>query len=397
MRFNDTKIAFSSKSNFELKKAYWLFKSLEFLWLIKIISSISIVLLKLKFPIKKLIKNTLYAQFVGGENIIDSKKTVDLLFNKFNVGSILDYSVEGNQNELSFENCKQEIIKTIDFAKKNIAIPFCVFKITGLGSSDLLRKKQNNINLTRLENDNYNAIIFRVREICNHAKENKISVLIDAEESWIQDVIDEIAENMIFEFNQESPIVYNTIQLYRVDKLEYLKCFHKKCLEKNVVPAVKLVRGAYMEKENTFYQEQHLVSIIHKNKELTDNSFNSALKYCIDNHPTIAICCGTHNERSCYELIQLMNKKKIKNNNSLIFFAQLYGMSDHISFNLINSGYNVAKYVPYGKVIEVMPYLIRRAEENSSIKGQTGRELKLIKIELRRRKYYNKHNKVVQS
>jgi len=385
INFDDTKAVFAHKSNWELRKSYYLFSILQHSLLVKIGSLLLKISFFLRIPIKKLIKMTIFNQFCGGENIQDCSRKINELY-EFGIGTILDYSVEGKENESDFEKTKEEIIQTILFSSNNSKIPFTVFKITGLGKSSLIEKASLDFkNLEDKELVELNLVANRVDEICKVAFENRVPVFIDAEDSWYQDYIDKVVESMIFKYNNEFPIVYNTIQLYRHDRLQYMKDLILRCNSNGKNLGLKLVRGAYMEKEREQASKKNYPDPIQKDKQATDNDFTKAVEFCIENIKTVSLCVGTHNEKSVLHLTNLMKKKALKNNDSRIWFAQLLGMSDHISFNLSKEGYNVAKYVPYGPVKEVIPYLIRRAEENTSVSGQTSRELSLIKIEVERR------------
>lgn len=385
INFDDTKAVFAHKSNWELRKSYYLFSILQHSFLVKIGNLLLKISFFLRIPIKKLIKMTIFNQFCGGENIQDCSRKINELY-EFGIGTILDYSVEGKENESDFEKTKEEIIQTILFSSKNSKIPFTVFKITGLGKSSLIEKASLDFkNLEDKELVELNFVTNRVDEICKVAFENRVPVFIDAEDSWYQDYIDKVVESMIFKYNNEFPIVYNTIQLYRHDRLQYMKDLILRCNSNGKNLGLKLVRGAYMEKEREQASKKNYPDPIQKDKQATDNDFTKAVEFCIKNIKTVSLCVGTHNEKSVLHLTNLMKKNALKNNDSRIWFAQLLGMSDHISFNLSKEGYNVAKYVPYGPVKEVIPYLIRRAEENTSVSGQTSRELSLIKIEVERR------------
>jgi len=385
INFDDTKAVFAHKSNWELRKSYYLFSILQHSFLVKIGSLLLKISFFLRIPIKKLIKMTIFNQFCGGENIQDCSRKINELY-EFGIGTILDYSVEGKENESDFEKTKEEIIQTILFSSNNSKIPFTVFKITGLGKSSLIEKASLDFkNLEDKELVELNLVANRVDEICKVAFQNRVPVFIDAEDSWYQDYIDKVVESMIFKYNNEFPIVYNTIQLYRHDRLQYMKDLILRCNSNGKNLGLKLVRGAYMEKEREQASKKNYPDPIQKDKKATDNDFTKAVEFCIENIKTVSLCVGTHNEKSVLHLTNLMKKKALKNNDSRIWFAQLLGMSDHISFNLSKEGYNVAKYVPYGPVKEVIPYLIRRAEENTSVSGQTSRELSLIKIEVERR------------
>ena len=385
INFEDTKPVFAHKSNWELKKSYYLFSILQHSFFVKIGSLLLKISFFLRLPIKKIIKMTIFNQFCGGENIQDCSKKINELY-EFGIGTILDYSVEGKENESDFEKTKEEIIQTILFSSKNSKIPFTVFKITGLGKSSLIEKAS--LDFQSLEDNELvelNLVAMRVDEICKVASKNRVPVFVDAEDSWYQDYIDKVVESMIFKYNNKFAIVYNTIQLYRHDRLHYMKDLISRCNSNGKNLGLKLVRGAYMEKEREQATKKNYPDPTQKDKQATDNDFTKAIEYCIENIKTVSLCAGTHNEKSVLHLTDLMKKSSLKNNDSRIFFAQLLGMSDHISYNLSEQGYNVAKYVPYGPIKEVIPYLIRRAKENTSVSGQTGRELSLIKIELENR------------
>ncbi|MDJ1492746.1 proline dehydrogenase family protein [Cytophagaceae bacterium DM2B3-1] len=384
--FDDTEIAFSSKSNSELRKMYGLFASMNSNFLVKTGTAFLKAAFAIKFPfVRQIVKNTIFEHFCGGETIEECEKTTRELW-KFRVGTILDYSVEGAKTDAGFEATTQEIIRTIEKAAGNPAIPFSVFKITGLASTELLQKVQNGNALNSEEQKDFVHVKERVERICHKAYEKKVRIFIDAEETWIQDTIDRLAYEMMEMFNHEEPIVYNTFQMYRWDMLDNLKKAHEAAVEGGYFLGVKLVRGAYMEKEGRVAKAEGRQDPIQPNKPSTDRDFNDALRFCIANYPKIAICAGTHNEESTYFLIELMKEAGIAPADSHIFFAQLYGMSDNLSYNLSHAGYNVAKYVPYGPVAAVMPYLFRRASENTAIAGQSSREFRLIKKEMRRRK-----------
>ena len=386
INFENTKSAFAHQSDWDLKKAYFLFSIIKSAFLVKIGSFFLKFSFFVKLPIKNIVKKTIFQQFCGGENIKDCNNKINHL-SGFGIGTILDYSVEGKENNKDFENTKEEIIQTILFSASNSKCPFSVFKITGLGRSSLIQKaSQGAIELNNSEYKELQKITNRIDEICNKAFENKVSLLIDAEDSCYQDFIDSQAELMILKYNKYQTIIYNTIQLYRHDRFNYMKQLISKCEDNNCYLGLKLVRGAYMEKEREFAFKNGLLDPIHATKDATDLDFNKAVKYCISKINFVSICVGTHNELSIQYLIKLMIKMKLSKNDKRIYFAQLLGMSDHISFNLSALGYNVAKYVPYGPIKEVLPYLIRRAEENTSVSGQTSRELSLIKKEIYNRK-----------
>lgn len=380
--FDNTQIAFISKSDSDLKQSYWLFKLIGNPTLVKYGGGLAPLGLKLGF--KGLIKSTIFKQFVGGENIADCNKTIEQL-GKYNIGTILDYSVEGKESETDFDNCCKETIETIHRAKNDKNIPFSVFKVTGLARFALLEKVTAKQNLSSEESAEYERVRERVRKICEEAYTNKQPLFIDAEESWIQQAIDDLANENMARYNKNEAIVYNTFQLYRKDRLAYLKTSLEMGKTNGYHVGAKLVRGAYMEKERARAAEMNYPSPIQDTKANSDKDYDLAVEFCVENIDRMGLCAGTHNEKSSLLLVDLMKKKNIASNDKRIFFSQLLGMSDHISYNLSQNGYNVAKYVPYGPVKEVLPYLIRRAQENTSVKGQTGRELSLIIKEKGRR------------
>ena len=383
--FNNTQIAFDSLSDAELRKAQVLFKTFGSRLLMETGPKLVSFAFKLGLPISPVVKATVFDQFCGGETIEKCSKTITKLAAK-GVGSILDYSVEGMQREDDFErNCK-EILRTIQFAKTNHNVPFCVFKMTGIARFRLLEKLAREDKMARSEWEEYDRINERLTRICQSAADAGVPILIDAEESWIQDPIDAMATQMMMTFNRERAIVYNTLQMYRHDRLEYMRQSHGNAVESGFKLGFKLVRGAYMEKERERAAEHGYEDPIQPSKAATDGAFDDALRFCVEHVDTIAIVSGSHNEDSAYLLADLMRDAGLAPNDSRIAFSQLYGMSDHITFNLAHGGYNVSKYVPYGPVKYVMPYLIRRAEENSSVAGQSSRELQLIENELKRRK-----------
>lgn len=385
LSFENTEVAFSGKSKNDLKRSYWLFKMVSNSGFVNLGKSLTNFAIKAHLPIKGLIKATIFKQFCGGETIEECSKTIAEL-ERFHIGTILDYSVEGNESENDFDSCMKETIATIAKAKSSTSIPFSVFKVTGLGRFDLLEKVSSGLSsLTPEEQKEYGRVQLRASSICKAAYEAGIPLFIDAEESWIQPAIDNLANQMMVLYNKEKPIVYNTYQLYRKDRLAYLKHSLKLAIEGNYFLGAKLVRGAYMEKERARAAEKGYPSPIHDTKQNSDIDYDAAILFCVENLDRIGLCAGTHNEASSMKLAELMQKKNIQATHKHVYFSQLLGMSDHISYNLANAGYNVAKYVPYGPVREVLPYLIRRAQENTSVKGQTGRELSLIIKEKERR------------
>lgn len=385
LSFDNTEIAFRGKSNADLERAYWLFKIISVNFLTRIGPPITNLALKLGLPIKPLIKSTIYRHFCGGESIAECERTV-MQLDAGGVGSILDYSIEGEDDESVFDATCQEIMKTIRHAEGDERIPLTVFKVTGLVRLTLLEKKDANKPLDASEVAEYQRWKDRVNQICGLAHELGVPVMIDAEESWIQDSIDALSIEMMRRYNQEKVLVFNTYQLYRNDKLASLMADHKLASLEQFFFGAKLVRGAYMEKERERALEYNYPSPIHDSKEATDSDYDQALKYCISTIEEVSLVAGTHNENSCRVLAELLDEKEIPHDHEHVHFSQLLGMSDNLSFNLAAAGYNVVKYVPYGPVETVMPYLFRRAEENTSVAGQMGRELKLISKEKKRRK-----------
>jgi proline dehydrogenase len=383
--FDDVSIAFTSKSNRQLRKAYWLFTLMGKGWLVAIGKFFVKLGFALHLPISKIIYWTVYDQFCGGVTIKDSQGTIDELASH-GIGSILDYSVEGAKNEKGFDKTMAEILRTIDRAADDDNIPFCVFKPSGVALGKIFTKIQAGKALTEKEQAIHERNKERIEKICKVAYDKNVRVLIDAEESWLQDPIDELVYQMMEKYNKETAIIYNTYQMYRADMFENLKKAHKRAKEKGYYIGAKLVRGAYMEKEAERAEEMGYPNPIQISKERTDIDYNSALEYCVENLDNIFVFNGTHNQYSNYFLAYMMDKHGIKPNDERVHFAQLYGMSDNISFNLAHKGYNVAKYVPYGPVKAVMPYLFRRAEENTAVAGQSSREFSLIKEELQRRR-----------
>lgn len=383
--FDNTQVAFSLKSDTELKRAYFLFKMIGSPSLVKIGTSVTNLALKAHLPVEGLIRATVFDHFCGGINEVDCLKVVDKMYTK-GVSSVLDYSVEGKEEETQFDAALAMTLKTIEFAKEREAIPFAVFKPTGFGRIDLYEKVGEKAQLSVAEQDEWQRIITRFDTACKAAFEKDVLLLIDAEESWMQDAADALVTDMMRKYNQQKAIVFNTLQMYRWDRLDYLKQLHEQAKMEGFHIGMKLVRGAYMEKENERAATKGIKSPICISKEATDVNYDAAVLYMIEHLDHMAIFAGTHNEESSYALMRLLDEKGISKDDKRIFFGQLLGMSDNISFNLAAHNYNVAKYLPFGPVRDVMPYLIRRAQENTSVAGQTSRELNLITKEKKRRK-----------
>ncbi len=383
--FDDTRVAFVSKTTAELRKAWWLFIMVKNPGIVRVGSLLLNIANRIRLPLRWVLKSTVFKHFCGGETIEECKETLDK-FSDSGIKAVLDYAAEGAQSEKEFDEARDRILATIELSRLNSGIGFAVFKFSGIARFALLEKYGTDENLNKKELDEYERVKKRADDICAAAKDAGIPVMIDAEESWIQDAVDEIVENLMEKYNKESHVVYHTLQMYRIDKLFYLKKIHEKARKKRYYPAFKLVRGAYMEKERERAQKLSYASPIHPDKDATDGAFNNATRFCLENIGNIALCIGTHNEISCHEAVEFMEENELAPAHKKIHFSQLMGMSDHISYNLAKAGYNVSKYLPYGPIRLVMPYLIRRAEENTSVAGQTGRELFLIKKELKRRK-----------
>ncbi|SEL95041.1 L-proline dehydrogenase [Maribacter orientalis] len=383
--FENTATAFALKSDSELERAYFLFKMISNEPLVKMGSVITNFAFKAHLPVEGLIRATVFDHFCGGINERDCLPVVDRMWEK-GVCSVLDYSVEGKEEEDPFDTATEIILTILDFVKEKEAIPYAVFKPTGFGRFALYQKITEKKELTKDEEAEWQRVINRFDKVCKKAHDLEVSLLIDGEESWMQDAADDLAEDMMRKYNKKKRIVFNTLQTYRWDRLSYLKSLHERAKTDGFKIGMKVVRGAYMEKENDRAIEKGYTSPICKTKAETDENFNATIEYMIENLDTLSIFAGTHNEDSCYRLMELMNNKGIARNNEHVWFGQLYGMSDHISFNLAANGYNVAKYLPFGPVRDVMPYLIRRADENTSVAGQTSRELTLLKKERKRRK-----------
>ena len=383
--FNNTQVAFSLKSDTELDRAYFLFKMIDNQPLVRIGTAVTNFALKANLPVEGLIRATVFDHFCGGVNEVDCLSVVDKMYTK-GVSSVLDYSVEGKEEEEQFDAALEMTLKTIEFAKERQAIPFAVFKPTGFGRFELYEKLGEKQTLTPEEQAEWNRVVARFDLVCKDAHAKNVALLIDGEESWMQDAADDLVTEMMRKYNKEKAIVFNTLQMYRWDRLDYLKKLHELAKKDGFFIGMKLVRGAYMEKEIVRAEEKGYPSPICASKEATDENYDAAVRYMIEYLDTMSIFAGTHNELSTYTLMGLMQEKGIKTNDDRIWFGQLYGMSDNISYNLAARGYTVAKYLPLGPVKDVMPYLIRRAEENTSVAGQTSRELTLIKTERNRRK-----------
>ena len=400
--FGNTENAFAYKSDADLKKARFLFKSMGNALLVKLGIRLTPLAIRLKLPIKGLIRNTIFSQFVGGETLEETARVARKLA-VWHVQAILDYGVEGGNNgESGFDRACEEFIRVINYAASQPNIPFISIKVTGFARFELLEKLDHSLDLssgslmkryaaalagfTEDESAEWERVKNRMQKICARAAEKNIGVLVDAEETWIQDPVDVLCIQMMAEYNKEKVTVYNTVQLYRHDRLSFLKDMLEAAVLKNFVLGVKLVRGAYMEKERARAEEKQYVSPIQPDKEATDIDYNAGVEFCINHIGNIASIVASHNDYSNLHATELLKEKGLPLDHPHIHFSQLYGMSDHITFNLAKAGCSVSKYLPFGPIQDVIPYLMRRAEENSSLSGQTGRELALINKEINRRK-----------
>lgn len=382
--FEDTETAFALKTDSELERAYFLFRLIANEPLVRIGTAVTNFAIKAHLPVEGLIRATVFDHFCGGVNEDDCMPVVDRLWES-GVYSVLDYSVEGKESEDPLDNALAKTLELLDFVKEKKAMPFAVFKPTGYGRFELYQKLSEGKELNSAEEAEWERVVSRFEKTCKKAHDLDVSLLIDAEESWMQDAADELVEDMMRKYNKKKAVVFNTLQMYRWDRMDYLRALHERADKEGFKIGIKVVRGAYLERENLRAEEMGYPTPMCEDKKTTDENFDECVEYILDHLNTIALFSGTHNEESNYRLMELMEEKGIDRNDERIGFGQLYGMSDHITFNLAKLGYNVAKYVPFGPVKDVMPYLIRRAEENTSVAGQTSRELDLIKKERKRR------------
>ena len=391
LSLDNTQIAFAYKSTAELKRARFLFSVIQSPLIVSLATKLTPALMNSGLPVNGLIRSTIFNQFVGGETLEETARVAKQL-GAYGVQVILDYGVEAKEGEENFDNVTEKIMEAVAFAATQINIPFVSIKITGIASLELLEtlneapRLRSGIHDSEIEDAAWERVKERMYVICDLATEKGVGILLDAEETWIQDPIDRLAIELMAEYNKEKVVVYNTYQLYRNDRLHFLQLSHKIAKERNFKLGAKLVRGAYMEKERLRAKEQGVASPIHIDKEATDKDFDEAAAFCIQNKETISFILASHNEQSNLKIAQLMIEKGIPANDAHVHFSQLYGMSDPISFNMAKEGYNVSKYLPFGPIKDVIPYLMRRAEENSSVNGQTSRELLFIRHELARRK-----------
>ena len=383
--FENTETAFSLKSDAELERAYFLFKLIANEPLVRIGTAVTNFAIKASLPVEGLIRATVFDHFCGGTSESDCLPIIDKMYQK-GVSSVLDYSVEGAEKESLFEACFERVCSLLEFVKAKRSIPFAVFKPSGYGRIVLYEKVSQNLPLNDQESQEWYRVVRRFKNTCLKANELGVMLLIDAEESWIQPAVDNLVEQMMALYNRDRTLIFNTFQMYRWDRLKYMKNALQKAHQNGYFVGAKLVRGAYLEKENERAKFRGYPSPICASKAETDANYNAGVDFCMDHLNRLDLFVGTHNEASTYYVLQKMSAMNLSNNDPRIWFGQLYGMSDHISYNLSTMGYQVAKYLPFGPVKDVMPYLIRRAEENTSVAGQTNRELELMRSERKRRK-----------
>lgn len=382
--FENTEVAYASLSDKELKKAYWLFRMMSIPWLVNIGNSMITLCLKLNLPIQGIIKNMVFSHFCGGESLDES---IPLIFRlkKSNIEVLLNYSVEGLEDTSGYRDTYEKTLNAIHFAKENPSVRAMCVKFTGYAHTDIWVKLQAKQELTPAEQQEFLQAKSYIEKLCSEAVDCNVHLYVDAEESWFQDSIDTLVDDMMEKYNKEEAFIFNTYQLYRSDKLEDFKKAHQRALEKCYILGAKIVRGAYVEKENDYYVKLGTKSPINNTKEASDREFDGAVRYAVENVTTISLCCASHNEASNKLYFELLTEKNIPLNHKHVNSSQLLGMSDNITYNLSAMGMNTAKYMPFGPVKEVIPYLIRRAQENTSVEGQTSRELLLLEKELKRR------------
>ena len=383
--FSNTEVAFRSYTNKDLRNAHSLYKLMGRDKLMKIGRHLAQFALDINLPIGSIIKKTVFKQFCGGETLSETTTTADRLYS-YGVRSVLDYSVEGKATEASFDHTVEHIIESIEYNKKQAnKFPFAVFKPTGIGRFALYEKIAQEQALTTQEQHEWQSVLHRFDSIISHAVKSDVRIMIDAEETWIQSPVDQIVLDFMKLYNQDKVYVYNTLQMYRHDRLQYLKHVHQQALKEGFTLGFKIVRGAYMEKERERALKMNYPSPINASKQLSDNCYNEAVEYILSHSDSIGLYAGTHNEESTHHILRLMDQYNIDKTNERVWFSQLYGMCDHISFALGEAGYNICKYLPYGPVEDVFPYLLRRADENSSAGAQTTQQIQLIRQEIKRR------------
>lgn len=383
--FSNTEIAFLNKSDKQLKWTYLMYRMMNSPFMVKLTSSLALIGIKLHLPFtRKIIEKTIFNLFCGGKNLLDCQQSIDNLY-KYKIYTVLDYGVEGKTREEDLDKTMQELLKAIEFAASNASVPIVSTKVSGLAKNEILELWQAGKLNTDKQKALFERIEARIDRVCKAADEYGVGIFIDAEESWIQGAIDYLVEKMMARYNKQKVVVYHTFQLYRHDRLGYLKSCYEKSRAEGYLLGAKLVRGAYMEKERDRAEDLDYPSPIQKDKESTDRDYNDAIRFCVERYETLASCNASHNLASCLLQAELIAEKDLPRSHPHLNFSQLYGMSDYISYNLAEAGYNVAKYLPYGPIREVIPYLIRRAQENTSVTGDMSRELRLISREMERR------------
>ena len=385
LQFDDTSIAFANKDDRSLKRAYWLFKLISKPWMAAIGSTLARLAVRMGLPVKGIIRNTIYEQFCGGETLEKSLPTIRHLAES-DVLTILDYGVEGKESQADFDHTMEEMLREMDFAKANPNVPCISCKLTGLGRFGLFAKLHAGEALSVEEQAEWGRFNVRFERLCKQAYEMQMGLYIDAEETWIQQPIDDLVEEAMSRYNREQVVIYNTTQHYLKDRVDYLKGAIERAREGNYLFGIKLVRGAYMEKERKRAAEMGYPSPIHETKADTDRAYDEAVSLCVENVERVSVCVATHNETSCRLFAEQVVAKGLDRSHPHLMVCQLLGMSDHITFNMANAGFRAGKYIPYGPVKDVIPYLTRRARENTSVEGQTGRELQLLRKEMQRRK-----------
>lgn len=385
LSFDNTEIAFAYKGDKELKRAYLLFWLMKYGWLTKLGIALTKFSIAAHLPVKGLIRKTIFNQFCGGEDLKEASETSKLL-GEYKVSVALDYGVEGKASEADYDAAVPEFIKAINYASQQSNIPFIPIKVTGFAPFSLLEKKDSEERLSAEEQAAWERVRVRIDQVCAAAANKQLMVLIDAEHSWIQKPVDELANTMMERYNQQYPAVFNTFQIYRHDRLAYLKTSLAEAQKKGYVLGAKLVRGAYMEQERQRAAKMGYRDPIQPSKAATDQDYDEGVRFCLEHLNQLGVFIGTHNEKSCSKVVAYMNEAGIPHNHPHVWMSQLYGMSDNLTFNLAAANFNMVKYLPYGPVVEVIPYLMRRAQENSSVGEQTGRELNLLKKEVHRRK-----------
>ncbi len=384
--FSNTENAFCHKNDQELKKSAWLFRMMNHPWLVKVGSALGLKAVEWNLPFaRRIVKATIFEQFCGGSTLLDCLPAVQKL-KSFNTFTVLDYGAEGKESETDFNHTMNEAIRALEFAAHEKSVAIATLKVSGMGRMELLEKVNTQAPLTADEQEEYHHIVKRLDAVCYAAAERGVGVYIDAEESWIQNAIDALADKMMARYNKKQIVVFNTFQMYRHDRLDFLKKSYIKCRQENYLLGAKLVRGAYMLKEKKRADELDLPSPINPSKAATDQHYDDAVRFCVENLEYISFCNASHNAQSALLQTQLLAQKGIAADHPHLMFSQLYGMSDNLTFNLAAAGYRVGKYMPYGTVQEVIPYLIRRAQENTSVTGDMSREYQLLEKEMKRRK-----------